>query len=85
VAPTTEEEARFLSDPANFHPPVYKFEKPSGAPAGLFDLVLVDGAKKLYVAMKGTSGKVVFTDASTIGTVKARLLTTMVGVNCIAT
>jgi hypothetical protein len=39
VAPTTEEEARIKSDPANFHPPVYKFEKPSGAPAGLYDLV----------------------------------------------
>jgi len=82
VAPTTEEEARIKSDPANFHPPVYKFEKPAGAPAGLYDLALVDGDKTLYIAMKGTAGEVIFTDASTNGVVKARLLTTMFGVTC---
>ncbi|OIW25577.1 hypothetical protein CONLIGDRAFT_684123 [Coniochaeta ligniaria NRRL 30616] len=84
VAPTTEEEARILSDPANFHPPVYRFEKPSGSPAGLYDLVLVDSTanKKLYIAMRGTAGEVIFTDASTNGAVKGRLLTTMFGVTC---
>jgi hypothetical protein len=41
-----------------------------------------DASKKLYIAMKGTAGEVVFTAASTNGAVKGRLLTTMFGVTC---
>ncbi len=46
--PTSEAEAIYLSDPANFHPPLYKFEKPPNAPAGLYDLVLIDGTEAVH-------------------------------------
>ncbi|KAH6866202.1 hypothetical protein B0T10DRAFT_554126 [Thelonectria olida] len=81
-APTTEAEALAKSDYSTFNPPLYRLEKPSSGPEGIYDLILVDGDAKLYVAVKASSGEVVFTTASTEGSVRDSLITTIARVSC---
>ncbi|KAF7552337.1 hypothetical protein G7Z17_g4405 [Cylindrodendrum hubeiense] len=56
--------------------------KPSDGPSGIYDVVLVDGNTKLYIAKKADSGEVVFTTQSTHGSVQNNLITTIFSVSC---
>ncbi|KAK3934181.1 hypothetical protein QBC46DRAFT_462771 [Diplogelasinospora grovesii] len=82
IAPTTQAEADAMTDMSKFNPPVYRFEKPASSPAGLYDLVMVNGTTKQYIALKGTAGEVVFASSSTNGKVVGRLITTLFSATC---
>ena len=60
---------------ADWKPPVYRLERPGGASSGPYDIVYVDGAKKLYVSVSA-SGEISFADAS------SELTTTVFTVDC---
>ncbi|KAL2131574.1 hypothetical protein VTI74DRAFT_4871 [Chaetomium olivicolor] len=73
--PTSEAEAEaLLANIDNWHPPLFKFEQPAGAPEGVFDLVLEDLSGKHYVSW-GNDGAVSFVEQSSA-------LTTLFTVNC---
>ncbi|KAM5365170.1 hypothetical protein ACJZ2D_011157 [Fusarium nematophilum] len=76
--PSSEAEGRLMYE--SFNPPLYKFEKPSDGPAGLYDLVMVGGGSKPYIAINVNTGEVVSTSSSTQGA--QGFVTTVFGVSC---
>ncbi|KAH6982682.1 hypothetical protein EDB80DRAFT_864055 [Ilyonectria destructans] len=82
VAPNTEAEAREMQALLTTDPPLCQFEKVSNAPDGVYDLVLMDGDTKRYIAKKADSGEVVFATESTQGTVQNGIITTVFSVSC---
>ncbi|KAF2159768.1 hypothetical protein M409DRAFT_60540 [Zasmidium cellare ATCC 36951] len=84
TAPTSEAHARSMGWPGEPIIPQFYFQKPSGAPAGIYDLVMA-GSPPRYVAKVGTG--VVLTDSST-GTAGAtrggkKMYTSVFQVSCI--
>lgn len=74
--PETEAEGRRMQlELADWKPPVYSLERPEGVSSGPYDIVYVDGAKKLYISVSAT-GEISFADASSEST------TTVFTVDC---
>ncbi|KAK4188071.1 hypothetical protein QBC35DRAFT_497327 [Podospora australis] len=68
TAPETEKEGREqMAMLADWKPPVYKLERPDGAPQSLYDLVYVDGTQKLYFSVSA-DGAITFAEASSEST-----------------
>ncbi|KAH7304251.1 hypothetical protein B0I35DRAFT_516863 [Stachybotrys elegans] len=82
--PETQEEADEMfeaMDNGTFEFPLYSFEKPADAPEGRYDLVLINGESKLYIALED-DGEMVFVSGSTGPTKTDGHITTIFGVTC---